>query len=292
MKKYLPLVALMMLLGCSKEELPESKEVEAVSRTIGAIVKFMVPEAATPVVRELDVSELDASQFKREMDSLKTDLVTLWMPSEHRWVLVGWNGEGKVNLAEAMEKFSLDAEESVSIPEIFASYVGSHEDVLPAFSLTHEGKVLPEWFVTKDIPVIKWLCTEGVDKDILSATLTEITELQRTRRLILEANMLSRAVKTKEDEPAVTERWAKAFTLNPHDPMLLERIEILNRNAAGFLEVNKIFQAMKCYETIVLINPKDAAAIHNFGICLKRIGKLDLADKVLKQAERVLNEKL
>ena len=103
--------------------------------------------------------------------------------------------------------------------------------------------------------------------------------------------MLSRAVKTKDDEPAVTERWAKAFARNPHDPILLERIEILNRNAAGFLEVNKLFQAMKCYETIVLINPKDAAAIHNFGICLKRIGKLDLADKVLKQAERVLNEK-
>ena len=291
MKKCLPLVALLMMLGCSKEELPESKAVEVVSRTIEAIVKFMVPEAAMPVVRELDVSELDASQLKLEMDSLKTDLVTLWVPSERRWVLVGWNGEGKVHLDKAMENFSMDAEESVSIPEIFASYVGSHEDVLPAFALKHEGKVLPEWFVTKDIPVIKWLNTEGVDKDILSATLKEIVELQHTRRLILEANMLSRAVKTKDDEPAVTERWAKAFARNPHDPILLERIEILNRNAAGFLEVNKLFQAMKCYETIVLINPKDAAAIHNFGICLKRIGKLDLADKVLKQAERVLNEK-
>ena len=74
--------------------------------------------------------------------------------------------------------------------------------------------------------------------------------------------------------------------------MLLERIENLNRNAKGFLAVGKVLQAMKCYETIVLIRPNDAVAVHNFGMCLKKIGKLDLAEKVLAKAKKLAEKPL
>ena len=67
--------------------------------------------------------------------------------------------------------------------------------------------------------------------------------------------------------------------------MLLERIERLERNARGFLEVGKLLQAMKCFETIILIQPTNVAAVHNFGLCLKRLGKLDMAEQVLRRAE-------
>ena len=49
-------------------------------------------------------------------------------------------------------------------------------------------------------------------------------------------------------------------------------------------------QAMKCFETIILIQPKHASAIHNFGLCLKKLGRTDLADQLLERAETLRRE--
>ena len=48
-----------------------------------------------------------------------------------------------------------------------------------------------------------------------------------------------------------------------------------------------MIQAMKCFETVVLVYPNDPTAIHNFGMCLKKIGKLDLAEKTLARARKL-----
>ena len=42
---------------------------------------------------------------------------------------------------------------------------------------------------------------------------------------------------------------------------------------------------MKCFETMILIQPKNAAAVHNFGMCLKKLGKTEMAEQVLRRAE-------
>jgi tetratricopeptide (TPR) repeat protein len=68
---------------------------------------------------------------------------------------------------------------------------------------------------------------------------------------------------------------------------LLERLDRLDRNAKGFMAVRKVLLAMKCYETMALIRPDDPVALHNFGMCLKKIGKLDLAEKVLERAKKL-----
>jgi Flp pilus assembly protein TadD len=146
---------------------------------------------------------------------------------------------------------------------------------------------VPEWFVTKDIPEIKWLDTSGVDEDILKTTLSGIRSAQVMRRELLRGNMLAAKSTDKKSEEAATEVWAKVAIRSPNDPMLLERIERLNNNAKGFLSVGKVLQAMKCYETVVLIRPNDAAAVHNFGMCLMKIGKRDMGEKVLKRAEKL-----
>ena len=99
--------------------------------------------------------------------------------------------------------------------------------------------------------------------------------------------MLAAKAVDKKGEEKATDTWARAALRNPRDPMLLERIEVLNRNAKGFLNLGKPVMAMKCYETLVLIRPDDPVAIHNFGMCLKRIGKLDLAEKVLERADKL-----
>ena len=94
----------------------------------------------------------------------------------------------------------------------------------------------------------------------------------------------------QSDVPEVQEL---AWYLSCLTPMgLLERIDRLNRNAKGFLEVGKPLQAMKCYETVVLIRPNDPVAIHNFGACLMKIGKRDLAEKILEKAKKLAEQPL
>jgi tetratricopeptide (TPR) repeat protein len=51
------------------------------------------------------------------------------------------------------------------------------------------------------------------------------------------------------------------------------------------MAVNKVLLAMKCYETMALVRPDDPAAWHNFGMCLKKIGKIDLAEKVFDRVK-------
>ena len=112
--------------------------------------------------------------------------------------------------------------------------------------------------------------------------------MQVVRRLLLEGNMLAAKAKDKKGEEAAIDCWARAALRNPSDPMLRERIENLKRNAKGFLALNKVLQALKCYETIVLITPNDAAAVYNFGACLMKIGKRDMAEEVLKRGKELL----
>ena len=275
--------------GCSKSEQPAARRSEPCAAVKEAIDRICQLEGAGCRVsaRRLDVSDMTADAFRRELDAYRGKDVHLWMPGERDWLLVCRAETNRTSLAQAMDFFAADTNCTTSVPEVFASYVGTRDDVIPAFRSVLEGMVVPEWFVTEDVPKLDWLDASGVDEDIAKATLAEIRSAQVVRRLFLQGRMQAARAEDKKGEELATETWAKAALRNPHDPMLLERIEVLNRNARGFLETGKIVQAMKCYETLVLIRPSDAAAIHNFGMCLKKIGKLDLAEKVLKRAEKL-----
>ncbi|MBR4260316.1 MAG: hypothetical protein IKQ17_14900 [Kiritimatiellae bacterium] len=283
-------LAACLCIGCSKEEapLPEAPVSKPVADAMAKIVDLVVPDGGVGVsIAELDVSNMTADGFLRKLEAFDVDNVTVWMPGETHWLLVGWNGTNRVSLAAAMDVFAMDDEDATSPTDVFSSYVGTIEDILPAFGSRLEGNVLPEWFVTKEIPTLKWLDTARVDRDILRRMNAEIRSMQVVRRLILEGNIAARSATDKKGEEEAAEKWAKAMLRNPRDPMLLERLDRLERNAKGFLEVGKVLQAMKCYETIILVNPKDAVAIHNFGLCLRKIGKSELAEKVLERAREL-----
>ena len=293
----LALLAALVLVGCSKDESASTPSRVVPARKVSAPVKEAIDRicqlegsGCRVVSRRLDVSGLSAKDFQRELLACTGAVVHVWMPGERDWLLVSRCETNRTSLAEAMDLFAADTNCTTSVPEVFASYVGTREDVLPAFASNLRGDVVPEWFVTKDIPKIDWLDTAGVDEDILAPTLAEIRSMQVIRRLVLEGNMMAAKAKDKKGEDEATEKWARAALRNPTDPLLLERIDNLNRNARGFLEVGKVLQAMKCYETVVLIRPKDTAAVHNFGTCLKRIGKQDMADKVLERARQLREE--
>ncbi len=288
-------IALVVLtvVGCSKDA-PQSlakRELSApVREALYRISKLERTSTSDHSAKVVDVSGMSAAEFLRVLKDFPGRDVHVWMPGEKDWLLIGNLSTNAVSLAKAMEEFASDTNCVTSVAEVFASYAGTREDVLPAFKRKLEGEVVPEWFITEKIPEIDWLDTSDVDEDILKMTLSEIRSAQVMRREFLKGNMLAAKATDKKGEEAATDVWAKVAIRSPNDPMLLERIDRLNRNAKGFLEVGKPLQAMKCYETVVLIRPNDPVAIHNFGACLMKIGKRDMAEKVLAKAKKLSEE--
>ena len=290
MRRIAAIVLAVLAVGCTKDA-PQSlgkRELSApVREALYRISKLERTSTSDHSAKVVDVRGMSAAEFLRTLKEFPGKDVHVWMPGEKDWLLIGNLSTNAVPLAKAMEEFAADTNCLTSVAEVFASYAGTREDVLPAFERKLKGEVVPEWFITKEIPEIKWLDTSDVDEDILKATLSEIRSAQVMRREFLRGNMLAAKATDKKGEEAATEAWAKVAIRSPNDPMLLERIDRLNRNAKGFLEVNKPLQAMKCYETVVLIRPNDPVAIHNFGACLMKIGKRDLAEKILAKAKKL-----
>lgn len=245
----------------------------------------------------MDVRGVTAGTFRSMIRSFALESVHLWMPGEGRWMLVGRKSPRKVKLSAMLDVFAregtfydLEKMRCGTLPSLFANYVGTRGDVMPAFAaLALKERVRPANFLTSKVGTVDWISPEGMDADLARTVQSEIRSMQVVRRQVVEGSLCAETATDKKGEERATELWARSFLRNPTDLFLLERIDRLERNAKGFLEVGKILQAMKCYETIVLICPNDASAVHNFGMCLKKIGKLDLAKKVLARAEALAN---
>lgn len=292
------LLAALAVAGCSREEAgpePVRKTCDAVKAAVRAIYRVenaVAGGAERPSFLSLDVAGLDLAALKRQLDAVGGDPsdAHLWMPGEKSWLVVRHSPGARVSLAKAMDAVADDATCLVSLPEAFASYVGTLADVLPAFENDLRGEVVPEWFVTEAVGEVGWLDASGVDGDIAKGVRDEIRSMQNARREALRGCMAARVAKDRAGEAKACESWARAALRSPNDPLILERIANLEANADGFLAAGKPLQAMKCYETIVLIQPKHYAAVHNFGLCLKKMGRAELADQVLECAETLRRE--
>ena len=286
------LLAALALAGCSKNDetsLPKSEPCADVKESIRLIRQFEETSSSGRCAKILDVSAMSAADFRAELESMPGREVHVWMPGATTWLLVGCLTTNCVSLSSAMNRFAEDPQCARSIAEVFASYVGTREDVLPAFASELKGNVLPEWFVPKELPDLGWIETHGVEPEILDRFVGDVCSAMETRREILRGNVLAAQARDGKGEKAAIECWAHAAERNPGDPLLRERIENLNRNAKGFLEVGKIVQALKCCETAALIVPTDPVAVHNFGACLMRLGRRDIAEKVLARAKELQN---
>ena len=282
--------------GCRRQAAAAAEDTpvaQPVIDTLRLIAKLETcgTDKSNVVGRVFDVRGKTAKDFRRALEELPGVSRRVWMPGADKWFLVGHLTTNRISLAKAMDAFTALESAKFSLPEVFASYAGEVDDIMPAFGYGLDGWLLPEWFVTKEVPQLDWLDTSGVDGDILGGTLSEIRSMQVVRREILRGNMAAREAKGVDREKDAVAIWAKCFLRNPHDPLLLERIWRLERNARGFLEAGKVIQAMKCYETVILIQPTNVAAVHNFGMCLKKIGKTDMADQVLERAKALEQRK-
>jgi len=247
----------------------------------------------------MNVEGVTAEEMLENFRGFALNEAHLWMPGERRWLLVGRKTPRKIRLAAMLDVFvrerafaDMAKAKCLSLAELCASYVGTANDVVPAFfNLAKDEKMRPELFLKEEIPAIDWIDGSEMDEDIRKSVMGDIRSYQVVRRLAVKAGMAVASVKNKKDEEAATESFAKVALRNPNELFVLERLDRLDRNARGFLEVGKVLMAMKCYETMVLIRPNDAAAVHNFGMCMKKIGKLDLAEKILKRAESLSKSK-
>ena len=236
----------------------------------------------------LVVKDMSAADFKTAVESFPCKSAHLWMPSVDEWVFVGRRSPRKIKLDAMMDVFSrevafetLAEAKATALSDVFASYVGNVAGLSDAFVSTNlSATVRPEFFVTKDIPPLDWVARGDVDEDIYKATLAEMRSMQVVRRLVIEGDLL--AAESKADD--ATEVWARAMLRNPRDPMLLDRLDRLSRNAEALLAVGNVAAAAKCYETMVVINPTDASAVLKYGIILRRLGKKEMSDQALKRA--------
>jgi tetratricopeptide (TPR) repeat protein len=243
----------------------------------------------------MDVAGVSAEDFRRRLSAFALAEAHLWMPGETRWLLVGRTVPRQIKLSAMLEYYSRESafddfafSRCPSLQELFANYAGDRESIMPAFArgdLT--AAVRPEFFMERSVSNIKWISREGVDKDIASEVFAKIREMQKIRREVVEGNIASALAKDRKSESVAVDLWAKAAEKNPNDLFLLERLDRLERNAKGFMAVKKVLMAMKCYETMALIRPDDPVALYNFGMCLKEIGKLDVARKVLERAREL-----
>lgn len=262
---------------------------KAVTAAAKDIEIFMFPEGKGKgdASELIDVTNLTAEKFRAKIESFPGKSVRLWMPGEKYWLLTISQQTNKLEMAKAMEKFAASDETSGTVVEVFASYVGTKDDVMPAFSAKLQGPVLPQWFVTKEIPSFDWVSFNDVEDDIATLSRNGMRSMQVVRRLILEGNIRAAASADEKALDDAVDCWARAAKRNPNDSMLAERMGRLKKNAEVFFRLGKYAQALKCYETLVVVKPEDAANVYNFGICLQRLGREELAKKVLARAKKL-----
>ena len=239
--------------------------------------------------RGKQVTELEA-EFARFKDTLPS--AHLWMPGIEDWLIIGRREAAKIKLSAMMDVFArensfddLDAAGCSSLPELFASYVGTLDEVMPAFA-NLDGTIAAraQLFVPTAIPAIDWIdVDESVDAEVLAAVAAESRTMQEVRRIVLEGGIHADAHRIDE----ATEAWARAAEINPRDPMLIDRLERLWKNADAFFRVGNFALAAKCYETYLMIRPDDWQSAEALAFCLNQLGQRDLAAQIHDKAMRL-----
>lgn len=239
-----------------------------------------------------DVTDLPAEDFKAMIGRFPCPEFHLWIVAEQDWMLVGRTTPRRLKLSAMLDLFTREGAFADlakagcdSLADLFACYVGRREDVMPAFAGDLKATVRPECFVARTPPPLDWIVPGDMDEDIYRSVTGEMRGRQNVRRSIVEGNILARVDGKIEDAIA---KWADAMLVNPHDPMLLDRLYRLAVNAAAFERVGNLRGAAKCYETMVSVRPRDAAALLKYAACMKAVGQKEISEIAEKRAKELM----
>lgn len=130
------------------------------------------------------------------------------------------------------------------------------------------------------IPPMPWFQQGGAEAEVFAQTTNAITRVQAARREFLAGfDDIGQGISTN-----AIARWTAAAKVSPRDPLLRGLVDVVDLKGRQFLRAGNVNGALGCYEKLLLICPEDAALVHNYGLCLKKGGRLEMAAKVFARA--------
>ena len=190
--------------------------------------------------------------------------------------------------------------------ELFACYMGTDAEIepglldMPALShavatweapqlafasppTNHLAEVRAAELTPYYVPPMDWLLRGTTDPAVWAALTNQLLVAQGARReILLGFDEADRGASTN-----AIDHWATAAKANPRDPLLGNLADSLDLEARRFLRLGNVNGALRCYENRLLIRPKDVAAVHNFGVCLKKAGHWGVAARVFTKAVKM-----
>ena len=130
------------------------------------------------------------------------------------------------------------------------------------------------------IPPMPWFTKGEAEPDVFAGTTNAMKVVQTARREFLAGfDDIGEGVSTN-----AIERWAVAAKVSPRDPVLCGLVDVVDLKGRQLLGVGNVNGALGCYEKLLLIRPNDAAIVHNYGVCLKKGGQMEMAAQVFARA--------
>ncbi len=239
----------------------------------------------------VDVRGMSAAAFQKLLLKFPCAATRLWMPGEQDWLLTGRAHAHDLKLEVLLDALSpegsledLAEAHCDSLPQLYANYVATREELLPAFQGDLSAPIRAEALIPCDVPTFDWLVQGEVDADIYTAVKQELRSLQVVRRVIAEGNLLA----LQGDIEKAIGKWSAAHLRNPNDIMLLDRLYRLAVNAQAFENVGNLKGAAACYETMIAVRPTDAPTILRYAECMKRLGYREVANGAFKRAGELM----
>ncbi len=252
---------------------------------------------------------LSQARFKRILADFRATFIHyhLWCTGRSDFLLTSGRNVLADEAADLFEKpkayEAFVAADAVSPAEIFACYVGTDFEVDPVFfevpaeshgqavwtaprlafsppPTNHLAAVRPGGVMTYYVPSLAWMKQGLLDKDVFLSLTNGMNKAQAARReALLGFDEADRGVSSN-----AIERWSAAAKVNPRDPLLRSLADSLDLEGRRFLRIGNVNGAIQCYENRLLIWPNDVAAVHNFGLCLKKSGHHDVAASIFAKA--------
>jgi len=201
--------------------------------------------------------------------------------------------------------------------QVFACYLGDDDEVGPALNQAVTWRWLPSWdlvwscllpgrlafrpvpgggrapvsasrLTPQEQPSFDWLKRGNGDSVVFLDFLDSVAAVQDARRNVLVGFDLAEAGGAVATN--AISLWSAAAKVNPRDPLLVNLADTLDQQGRRFLAIGNVNGAMKCYENRILVQPHDVAAIHNFGVCLRRSGHFDAAAQIFMKASKMTQD--
>ncbi len=275
---------------------------------LGAARVGTVTNAPLPA-RQIDGRLLSMARMKGVLEDIRAELgdFDLWCIGRHDYLATpacSVAADRLMALFDEPAEFERMAEAGVySAADLYACYVGSAREVLGAFAEVPAYGALRGWLTASRLafspppggalePVrasrllpyylrpVRGLVAGAADAGVFASLTGRVNTVQAARRELLQGFDAA-------DGGSATNalmHWQTAAEMNARDPLLRGLADSLDLEGRRRLRVGDAKGALNCFENRIILFPRDVAAVHNFGVCLKKAGQMEIAARVFLKA--------